>query len=80
VRAPNLLTDPVFLFLFFYSSALSFHPVEGLVFFSAYLIVLFLPNMPIEMWYGFKIGMVLGPIHAHLGYDLGSVVQGPAHQ
>jgi hypothetical protein len=24
--------------------------------------------------------MVLGPIHAHLGYDLGSVVQGPAHQ
>lgn len=54
--------------------------MEGILFFSAYLIVLILPNMPVEIWYGFKMGMVIGPIHAHLGYDLGPVVKGPAHQ
>ena len=60
-------------------SSLSFHPIEGIIFFSAYLIVLVVAPMPLEIWYCFKIGMVVGPAHAHLGFDLGSLVKGPAH-
>ena len=59
-------------------SSLSFHPVEAIIFFSAYLIVLVVP-MPTFVWWSFKLGMVLGPLHAHIGYDLGAVVKGPAH-
>ena len=59
-------------------SSLSFHPVEAIIFFSAYLIVLIIP-MPTIVWWAFKFGMVVGPLHAHIGYDLGAVVKGPAH-
>ena len=59
-------------------SSLSFHPVEAMIFFSAYLIVLIVP-MPTFLWWAFKFGMVIGPLHAHIGYDLGAIVKGPAH-
>jgi sterol desaturase/sphingolipid hydroxylase (fatty acid hydroxylase superfamily) len=59
-------------------SSLSFHPVEATIFFSAYLILL-LVQCPTIMWWAFKAGMVLGPIHAHCGYNLGKFVKGPAH-
>ena len=59
-------------------SSLSFHPVEAFIFFSAYLIVLIVP-MPTVVWWAFKFGMVIGPLHAHIGYDLGAIVKGPAH-
>ena len=59
-------------------SSLSFHPVEAIIFFSAYLIVLIVP-MPSILFWSFKFGMVIGPLHAHIGYDLGPIVKGPAH-
>ena len=59
-------------------SSLSFHPMEACIFFSAYLICLYI-SLPMYLFYGFKLGMVLGPIQAHCGYDLGKIVKGPAH-
>ena len=58
-------------------SSLSFHPIEGIVFFSAYLLVLFMP-ISVELWWGFKAGMVVGPLLAHCGYDFG-LIQTPRH-
>ncbi len=60
-------------------SSCSFHPVEAVIFFSAYLIVFFV-DFPLELWWMFKIGMVLGPLHAHVGYNLDSFgILGPHH-
>ena len=53
-------------------------PMEACIFFSAYLICLYI-SLPMYLFYGFKLGMVLGPIQAHCGYDLGKIVKGPAH-
>ena len=49
-------------------SSLSFHPIEAFVFFSAYLLVFILPpaTFPHQVWWAFKAGMVVGPIHAHV--------------
>jgi hypothetical protein len=49
-------------------SSLSFHPIEAFVFFSAYLLVFVLPpaTFPHQVWWAFKAGMVVGPIHAHV--------------
>ena len=51
-------------------SSVSFHPVEAAIFFSTYLVALVMP-FHIWVWYAFKVFAVLGPLHAHLGYDLG---------
>ena len=59
-------------------SSLSFHPIEAVVYFSAYLICLAVP-LPSWALIGMKVGMVVGPLHAHLGYDLGPVVTGARH-
>ena len=59
-------------------SSLSFHPIEALIYFSAYLIGLVVP-LPAWAFVGMKVGMVVGPLHAHLGYDLGPVVTGAKH-
>ena len=58
-------------------SSTSFHPIEGAIFFSAYLLSMVMPT-PRLIWIVFKAAMVLGPLHAHCGYDLG-IVKGPAH-
>ena len=52
--------------------------MEAIIFFSAYLIVLIVP-MPSILFWSFKFGMVIGPLHAHIGYDLGPIVKGLHH-
>lgn len=48
-------------------SSLAFHPLEGLLFFSAYLIVLVIP-VPSLVWYSYKASMLLGPLSGHTGH------------
>ena len=59
-------------------SSLSFHPIESIVFFSAYLIIFMVP-LPFSLFVGFKVGMVFGPLMAHLGYDTGIYQSSPHH-
>eukprot|EP00939_MAST-03C_sp_MAST-3C-sp1_P000192 g192.t1 len=57
----------------------AFHPVEAIIFFSAYLVV-YVVDFPHVMWWAFKIGMVVGPLHAHVGYNLNKYgIPGPQH-
>ena len=54
---------------------LSFHPVEVLFF---RLLDCFNHTNATVVWWAFKLGMVIGPLHAHID-DLGAIVKGPAH-
>ncbi|GMH86190.1 hypothetical protein TrST_g6878 [Triparma strigata] len=48
-------------------SGLSFHPIEGLIYFSALLIVFLVPLSPIE-YTAYKFGLVWAPLGGHIGY------------
>ena len=48
-------------------SGLSFHPVEGCLYFSSLLFTLLLPLTPLELRL-FKIGLIVAPIGGHWGY------------
>jgi|EP01046_Picozoa_sp_COSAG06_P008004 sterol desaturase/sphingolipid hydroxylase (fatty acid hydroxylase superfamily) len=56
-------------------SSLSFHPVEAAMFFSVYTLPV-LCGLPWGVWVSFKLGSVLGPLHAHCGHDLGEKLHG----
>jgi sterol desaturase/sphingolipid hydroxylase (fatty acid hydroxylase superfamily) len=56
-------------------SSLSFHPVEAALFFSVYILPCFC-GLPWGVWVAFKVGSVLGPLHAHCGHDLGDQLHG----
>lgn len=59
-------------------SSTSFHPIEGLIFYSQYLIVPLGVSLPWHVWLAFKCGVVVGTLNGHLGYDLGWWT-GPVH-
>ena len=52
-------------------SSLSFHPIEAAIFFSVHLPMLLLPT-PRNLFLIYKVGLVVGPLHAHCGVDLGN--------
>jgi len=58
-------------------SSTSFHPIEGIIFFSQYFVVLAYP-LSWSMWCALKVGVVVGTLNGHLGFDLG-IWQGPLH-
>jgi len=50
-------------------SGLSFHPVEGVLYFSGLLLCTVLP-IPYYVFFGQKLGVLLFPANGHLGYEL----------
>ena len=54
-------------------SSLSFHPIEAAIFFSVHLPMLLLPT-PRDLFLIYKVGLVVGPLHAHCGVDLGPML------
>ena len=60
-------------------SSTSFHPIEAIIFYSQYLIILAFP-LSWNMWWAFKVGVVIGTLNGHLGYDMDRLGwYGPKH-
>ncbi|GMI08892.1 hypothetical protein TrLO_g10199 [Triparma laevis f. longispina] len=59
-------------------SGLSFHPVEGVVYFSALLVTFLIPLSPIEYTI-YKFGLVWAPLGGHIGYTFYDVEKNPLY-
>jgi len=53
-------------------SGLSFHPVEGFLYFSSLALVLIAPMTRFQ-FFVFKLGLQISPIGGHIGYTITNV-------